>query len=82
MATKIIGSDDNRTAFFDSVTDTAFGPLYEDESEAESFLVWLEESGHPDPRTLNVDELANLLDAYREETDEEGEDGEEEEEGE
>lgn len=57
----------------DSVTGTAFGPLFADHDEAEAFLKWLEgaetwpDRCSPDPRRIPVVQLAWLLQRYREE---------------
>jgi hypothetical protein len=41
MGTRITGIED-KVALYDSVTGTAFGPVFDDSYEAEDFLAWLE----------------------------------------
>ena len=45
-----------RACFADSVTEVAFGPMFEDADAAEEFQEWL---GH-DPRRHSTDELCEL----------------------
>ena len=45
-----------RACLVDSVSETAFGPLFADEEECEDFLEWL---GH-DPRKHTTTDLVNL----------------------
>jgi hypothetical protein len=55
-----------QACFFDSVSDTVFGPLMQSEEEAEAFLKWLPD----DPRKLKdickVAEMTDLTDKYAE----------------
>jgi hypothetical protein len=41
----------------------AFGPIFEDEFEAEAFVKWLPDQ--PDPRQYNAVELENLFCEWR-----------------
>lgn len=55
----LIGSYDSiahRVALVDSVTETAFGPLFDDEDDAADFLDWLPR----DAREYDAGELARL----------------------
>ena len=45
-------SDSQHVAIYDSVTDTAFGPIFESEADAESFLAYLR-ARDLDARALN-----------------------------
>ena len=53
--------------FYSSVTNTVFGPLFEDAGEAEDFLRWLEE--HPthaaDPRYHTEEDLLKAVEEFR-----------------
>ena len=49
---------DTHVALYDSVTDTAFGPIFPSAEAAENFLHWSYD--RPDPRTLTAGELQNL----------------------
>ena len=50
-------SRQNKVALFDSVTDTAFGPVFDSDEEADSFLDWIEEHDGRDARLLSPAEL-------------------------
>jgi hypothetical protein len=80
MGTRIIGGDNDGAAFYDSVTETAFGPIFEDEHEAEAFLIWLQEENYPDPRIIDREELGVALEKFREVEEDEEEEEEEAEE--
>lgn len=56
-----ITSQEDKSALFDSVSGWAFGPVFEDDIEAECFLSWTEEKGYPDLRSVS---LAVLAEAY------------------
>lgn len=58
-------SQEGKTALFDSVTDTAFGPVFNSKAEAEGFLGWLSESWGTDPRDYAPNDLQGMVDAYR-----------------
>lgn len=49
----------------DSVTGTAFGPLFTDEDEAEGFLGWLKSTYGKDARILGETRLHELVDLWR-----------------
>lgn len=57
-----------KVALYDSTSDTAFGPVFENEDEANAFLDHLEEIGERDPRVIPGAELAEMarefLDAW------------------
>ena len=54
-------------AMYDSVTDTAFGPVFEDEGSAGEFLDWCLE-WHDDPRKFSPDELDDFVAEWRRES--------------
>lgn len=56
---------EKRVALFDSVTDTAFGPIFDSGIEADSFVEFAEDRGI-DVRTLNDDEIQNLFSEWME----------------
>lgn len=47
-----------------STTDTAFGPLFEDAEQVESFLRFLEAQGTSDPRKLTPAQLEDAHDRW------------------
>ncbi len=47
----------SRACLVDSVTETAFGPLFADGEQVDSFLSYLREYGYADPRTLTDAQL-------------------------
>lgn len=49
----------------DSVTSTAFGPLFADAHEAEAFLVWLKAEHNLDARGGSDDDLREMLAEWR-----------------
>lgn len=51
-------------ALYDSVTDTAFGPVFADAASAEEFLSWCLEN-HDDPRRLDASDLEDLVVQWR-----------------
>lgn len=54
-------SVEGKTAMFDSVTGWAFGPAFDTEREANSFMEWLEvEHGLEDARIISPDRLHEL----------------------
>lgn len=48
------------TALYDSTTGVAFGPVFDSEADAVSFLEHLTEIGERDPRVIPAAELAEL----------------------
>ena len=63
-----LSTDEDKVCLFDSVTDWAFGPVFNTETAADRFLEWASEQGTPDVRALlNVD-LSALWDRYCAET--------------
>ena len=50
MSVSITGSEGS-VALYDSTTNVAFGPVFEDESRADSFLEWFRE-GYENERTF------------------------------
>lgn len=67
MGVRIIQSDEegdsHGAVLYCSVTDWAFGPIFEDRDEAESFLKWLDPT---DARTLSDGEMENKVAEFRE----------------
>lgn len=55
-----VTSVEGKVALFDSTDGLAFGPVFEDDDEAEAFLEHLEQIGERDPRTIPAVELAQL----------------------
>jgi hypothetical protein len=49
-----------KVALYDSTTDLAFGPIFDDEYVAEAFLEHLETIGERDPRVIPAVQLAEL----------------------
>jgi len=64
-------SEREHACLYDSVTEFAFGPLFEDEDEAEQFLRWLEAHDGRDARRLSDDDMINMVHAFRHRTDKE-----------
>ena len=62
-------TDLETVALYDSVTETAFGPTFERESEAQAFLDWLREGDDIDARKIPEKSLINLLERFRREVD-------------
>jgi hypothetical protein len=56
-----ITSQENVSALFDSVSGVAFGPVFEDEFEAEEFLAWYAEQGRVDLRLLPGPEVERAV---------------------
>ncbi len=56
-----------RAVLVDSVTEWAFGPLFDDLAEAEAFLEWIEDFAKPglDTRNLARYELRNYVSKFR-----------------
>ncbi len=69
------GTCDDAAVLYDSVTETAFGPVFEDAYEAVDFMAWLQADTTKwvqhrnrwtyDPRVYPAPELANLVAAFR-----------------
>lgn len=59
---------DNRIVFFNTVTNSVFGPILESEKEAENFLNWLRNIGEIDfmCTDFNARSLNYLLTVFRE----------------
>ena len=55
-----------KVALFDSVSDWAFGPIFNTQDAAQAFLDWAENHGVPDGdvRALTNERLAALWDSY------------------
>jgi len=58
MGCRIIEEPAGFACMYDSVTMTAFGPVFDGGQELENFLAWLGDD--VDPRKLAADELAEL----------------------
>lgn len=59
------GDGIERAALVDSVTMHAFGPLFDSDEEAESFLAYLEKETGDDARSLDDGELDDLVAKWR-----------------
>ena len=55
-----VTSVEGKVAWFCSTTGLAFGPVFEDDDEAEAFLEHLEAVGERDPRHIPAVDLAQL----------------------
>jgi len=53
-----------RAVLYDSVTEWAFGPLFEDADDAEAFLSWLQSFHGEDPRILDEPVLKERLNEW------------------
>lgn len=49
----------------DSVTETAFGPMFRDADEVDAFLIWNTETGGMDPRRYIDSRLADRVAEFR-----------------
>lgn len=58
-----LDNDSTGAVLVDSVTMTAFGPVFTDGAEAESFLAWLDHD--TDPRTLEDRDLLDRVQQFR-----------------
>lgn len=56
--------EEGRSVLYDSVTDTAFGPVF-DGDEANEFCDWNTAQGRPDLRSLTPEEFTDTLRAWR-----------------
>lgn len=54
-------SEEQKAVMYDSVTDTAFGPLFEDKEQVERFLRLVEEMHDKDVRRLTDAELRSAF---------------------
>lgn len=63
-------STEHKVTLFDSVTDWAFGPVFNTEEAAERFLKWAEDQGvkDGDVRALRNPELFKLWERYAQTT--------------
>ncbi len=59
------GGPQVRAVLIDSVTETAFGPMFADTEEADGFLEWHRACGGKDVRTLDGEALADRVHEYR-----------------
>lgn len=55
----------SKVALYDSTSDTAFGPVFEDEDEASDFLSWLDGVGVRDARSIVPAALNELAFKFR-----------------
>ena len=62
-----VTATEGRAALYDSVTDVAFGPVFDSAEEAEEFLKHLVEIGERDPRVIPAADLAVLAAEFLEE---------------
>jgi len=69
MSVRILAGDYDGTrqtaCLVDSVTETAFGPLFSSLREAEKFLEWLADEHRFDPREVDDQTLISLLGFFR-----------------
>ncbi len=61
------GENQEGAVLYCSTTGWAFGPLFEDRLDAESFLDWLSARETRDPRNLKDSELADYFSDFRKE---------------
>jgi len=61
MGVRILSSDEDGAVIYDSVSMTAFGPVFEDQDEADEFLTWL----HVDARSLSDAALRDKVAEFR-----------------
>lgn len=61
----IVGENLQCAVLYCSVTDWAFGPLFADYEEAESFLKWLSDTDGRDARRLTDKEMENAVYVFR-----------------
>ena len=55
-------SDGTNSCFYDDTTMVAFGPIMDDEQQADAFHNWIiGELGYTDPRKVLLSELINTL---------------------
>lgn len=57
-------SGESKVALFDSASGFAFGPVFDDEDDAQDFIDYVERSIEGDIRGLSDAELANLYGAF------------------
>lgn len=62
MGCRILSSPS--ACLYDSVTGWAFGPILDDEEDAENFLIFLKEKTETDPRMMSDQELGDYYSAY------------------
>ena len=53
-------SREDKVALYDSVSDIAFGPVFDSEEDAEKFLEWLAINDGRDARELSASEIDRL----------------------
>ena len=63
LAGTLDGTTVSGACFYCSTSMTAFGPIFEDEFEAEAFVKWLPDE--PDPRQYSSNELHDLYYEWR-----------------
>jgi hypothetical protein len=68
MGVRITGQSDDYVAIYDSVTMTAFGPVFADAEQAEEFLKWLSKTDGRDARVIDEGDLHNLYSDFLEHT--------------
>ena len=61
MGCRILEDKENGAVFYCSTTGWAFGPVMDDEEEAEEFMNWL----HGDPRSYTEKDLLNAYAKFR-----------------
>ena len=62
MSVRIIEGTDGYKCLYDSVTMTAFGPIFYDEDDIDDFLEWVK----VDPRKCSQEALDNIVHEWRE----------------
>lgn len=60
MGVRVTTRDTDKVAIFDSVTETAFGPLFPNVEAADDFLAWLQREDGRDARQLTSQELESI----------------------
>ena len=65
-----ITKDEGKVALFDSVSGFAFGPVFDDEFEAEAFLAYCRNHDLPDPRAMSDRDIEDHVVAFRRDVDE------------
>jgi len=66
MSVRIIEGTDGYKCLYNSVTMTAFGPIFYDEDDVEDFLEWVK----VDPRTCSPEALDKIVHQWREHVEE------------
>lgn len=68
MAVAVIG-DVEKAALYDTVTETAFGPTFDDKWDAEDFLEWFDKNYETDLRKQSNADIRALKEEWEEQRD-------------